>query len=101
MTKVTSKKDGIETPNGTLTAVQVIWAFRRGNAHGTANEGWYLRCRYADGHDEHDRVDDLEDMAHDAADADLCRAAFDWVFPPDGINDDEMTVLRNMIEVRR
>lgn len=87
----------IETPNGTLTAVQVIWDAD----HGTANEGWHLRCRYADGHEEDDRVDVLEDMVHDAAESDLCRVAFDWVFPPDGLNDDEMSVLRNMIEVRR
>jgi hypothetical protein len=87
----------IETPNGTLTNVQVIWDAD----HGTANEGWYLRSRYADGHEEDERVDGLEDLGRDASDSELRGVAFSWVFPPDGLNEDEMATLREMIEVRK
>lgn len=87
----------IETPNGTLTNVQVIWD----TDHGTANEGWYLRSRYADAHEEDDRVDGLEDLARDAPDGELRRVAFSYLMPPDGLSNDEMVTLREMIEVRR
>lgn len=87
----------IETPNGTLTGVQVIWDAD----HGTANEGWFLHSRYADGREEDERVDGLEDLGRYASDSELRGVALSWVFPPYGLSDEEMVALREMIAVVR
>lgn len=87
----------IDTPNGILTGVQVIWD----KDHGTTNEGWYVRSCYAGGYTEDDVVDDIQDLPRETDDALLISAAFSWIFPPDGLNDQEMSDLREAIEVRR
>ena len=87
----------IETPVGTLTSVQVIWD----RDHGTANEGWHLRTRYADGSEEDERVDALDNLPRYTDDARLGQIAVEYLMPPDGLSSHDLTVLQRMIEVRR
>ncbi len=87
----------IATPNGELTAVQVIWD----RDHGSKNEGWYVRSRYADGHEEDDIVGALEGVPCDANEDEIHSIALLFLLPPDGVSDAEYDALRDMIEVRR
>ena len=41
----------IQLEDRTVTAIEAIWD----RDHGTRNEGWYLRVRYADSGDEDER----------------------------------------------
>lgn len=96
--KNTAVAAGIETPNGTLTAVQVIWDARQ------PESGWFLRCRYAEGsinRETDEQVDCLQDLQRDESEAELISCAFTYVFPPNGLTDRQMDALRSMIEVVR